>query len=159
MYPSRASHCPPAAPPPVLSHGSRRPPGSSHCAKSTFPYRCWTTRIQSAGLPGGSTAYTKRKLILIRSTLVPETVAVPAFIVPCTLTLVVTNFVPPGANEVTHVRVFFSSPCLSRAVVCSPPRNCFRCCAESRSAKAVGAPPFSVGQSRFPATSSLRVAW
>jgi hypothetical protein len=37
---------------------------------------------QPAGLPGDSTAYTKRKSILIRSTLVPETVAVPALIVP-----------------------------------------------------------------------------
>jgi hypothetical protein len=38
---------------------------------------------------------------VIRSTATPESVAVLALIVPCTLMTVVTNFVLPGANEET----------------------------------------------------------
>jgi hypothetical protein len=51
---------------------------------------------------------------LIRSALVPVPVsdAVAALSLPCTLTRVVTNWVLPGANEATHVRVFFWSPFL-----------------------------------------------
>jgi hypothetical protein len=48
------------------------------------------------------------------------------------LTTVVTNDVLPGANDVTDRRVFFGHPSLSRAVECSPARNCFRSGATSR---------------------------
>ena len=81
----------------------------------------------------------------------------PALIVPLTLTSVVTNFVPPGANEVSQARVFSTRPCLSSLVVCKPARNSFRSDLMSSCSNAAGLPPRSVGQSRFAAMSSLRV--
>ena len=62
---------------------------------------------------------------MIRKTGVPDSRITLAFIVPCTLTTVVTNFALPGANVVIHPRVFSASPFLSTLVLCSPARNCF----------------------------------
>jgi len=80
-----------------------------------------------------------------------------AFIVPCTLITVVTNFVLPGANVVIQPRVLSAAPFLSSLVLRSPARNSFSSDLISSFSKAFGAPPRSVGQSRFPAISIVRV--
>jgi hypothetical protein len=94
---------------------------------------------------------------VIRRTGVPDWWITLAFIRPCTLTTVVTNLALPGANVVIHPRVFSSFPFLSTLVLCSPARNCFSSDLISSFSKAFGAPPRSVGQSRFPAISISRV--
>jgi hypothetical protein len=67
------------------------------------------------------------------------------------------EFVLPGANVVIHPREFSFPPLLSTLVLCSSARNSFSSDLISSFSKAFGAPPRSVGQSRFPAISIVRV--
>jgi len=94
---------------------------------------------------------------VIRKTGPPDSWMTLAFIVPCTLIIVVTNFALPGANAVIHPRLFSAAPFLSSFVLCSPARNSFSSDLINSFSKAFGAPPRSVGQFRFPAISIVRV--